>query len=98
MLALLAELRGLPPSRPPEVSLSVLMRSRFTGWYDLFRPRAGGGTAGRGGGGLRFAHRGAGNRQPLVPLRVHHHVSLKASTSYQTNGQPAAKAPIYLAV
>lgn len=29
----LAELRGLP-------SLSVLMRSRFTGWYDLSRPRA----------------------------------------------------------
>ena len=35
MLDLLAELRGLP-----EVSLSVLMRSRFTGWYDLPRPQA----------------------------------------------------------
>lgn len=31
MLDLLAEPRGLPPP-PPPVSLSVLMRSRFTGW------------------------------------------------------------------
>lgn len=52
MLDLLAELRGLPAG----LSLSVLMRSRFTGLYDLFRPRAdkGGGRDGEEhGSGIR---------------------------------------------